>query len=758
MAVPAMQSAYAEIEEGKNFDRELVSVAPDGTKTYKWTSHPERIIDYYWNGLPVYSDYRLFEDQNIIQLETANAGSVVFDKATCSYNLYDAGYVGGANTPKIKGISWTIKGKLATSSTWSSVNTINNAACSAQAVTDGSGISILGTKANGAGTFQIEIAYSPGHGIKETMRAFNNNPAWTNHHIGFTETVEVPRIIHFGNRTFDLQDHNNLVLNRTWIENNNAKLVRLTDRFVYDFGIGFDNLNDVKIIWDGTKAKLALNYLYTNQTVPYQTWFEVDPVFGWSTGTDINIYADGAGANCPANGTTTKQSPGPDNFRMGKQDTLTNVGACAFHWSEFDTTSIPDTIASISDTRFRYDVTVVTNTQNCSFYKSSYRPSTASGANLWGEAVGSPTAFVTNDNGCTTATNNKVLDLGTTADAQYLSMINAGTNWVGVIIRYNSLVRDATDYDVVSAAGTTELEITYSLSPPDPITDLTVDDYDTTSVDLSWSAPNLNSGTLQRYVLNYTTPCGIPTTALPNGTTATSYTVSGLTPNTCYSFRASAATEAGYNTNGANIVNVTTLAFNQANFTIGSFNFNANNPVIFPIRYERIDLNTTHTLVNVTFANTINLACDLRYTYAGFNHTYWPLSSIAVSSSENEASFRFINSTNEITTFHCFNMAGNQSANFVLTQTNFLLLQQIDDFRNGTFGTMGQIGAFDLITLIIVIIAMIGMNRTNEAVAGFFCLVAITVLTFFGVIQWYTAIIAGLAVIIMLAISATRKD
>jgi hypothetical protein len=163
-------------------------------------------------------------------------------------------------------------------------------------------------------------------------------------------------------------------------------------------------------------------------------------------------------------------------------------------------------------------------------------------------------------------------------------------------------------------------------------------------------------------------------------------------------------------------------------------------------------------MVNVTFANTYSLACDLKYTFAGSNKTYHALSSIPVSASENEASFRFTNSSNDIVTFHCWNELGNQSANYVLTQTDFLLKQQVRDFRNGTYGTSGQLGAFDFITLIVVVIAMIGLNRTNEAVAGFFAIIAVAVLTYFGIIQWYIAIISALAVIILLSISSTRKD
>ena len=168
-------------------------------------------------------------------------------------------------------------------------------------------------------------------------------------------------------------------------------------------------------------------------------------------------------------------------------------------------------------------------------------------------------------------------------------------------------VRDASDRlsrmaseEDAGATPKPTLTVIYSVAAPDAITDLTVDDFGANTVDLVWSAPNLNGGTLQVYQLNYTTPCGIPLTALPNGTTATSYTVSGLSSVTCYSFRATAATEAGRN-NGGNIVNVTTLAFNQANFTVGDLSFDADNADVIPIFFERQDITATSLYLNLTY-------------------------------------------------------------------------------------------------------------------------------------------------------------
>lgn len=288
--IPIVQQAdalpFISKEKGLDYDLELISINADGSRTYQKTTVPPRL---YYDGM--YQDYRLTESAGSVKLETGHAGSLVFDKTACTYDLYISGFIDELSVPELNNVSWTVKGKAASSSTWSSVNTVNNAACNVSVSTTESTVKIIGERSSASGTFQIVLDYIPGNGIKETFRAYNNNPAWNNHNIGFTETLEVPRIINFGNKTYDLANHNGTVLNRNWIENNNAKLVKFSDNSFYDFGIGFDNLNDVKITWDGSKAKLAFNYLYPTTIVPYQTWFEVDPTLNFNVGGTNNVGA-----------------------------------------------------------------------------------------------------------------------------------------------------------------------------------------------------------------------------------------------------------------------------------------------------------------------------------------------------------------------------------------------------------------------------------------------------------------------------------
>lgn len=752
----SLSSAHAEsffaAKIAKNYDNVFLGYDSKGNEIHKWTSHPDRILDQNGN----YVDYRLFQNSTIITLETANSGSLVFNKASCSYSMYNNGQVGGTNDPIIKGISYTVKGKANNTQTWSNVNSVNNAACSATVQEDGTNVKITGEKANGAGTFQIILDYHPGLGIKETLRAYNNNPAWTNNNIGFTEKFQVPQTIKLGQVSYDLSQYNNTVLDRTWIKNNAVDLIRLTDKINYDFGYGWKNLQDIKITWINGQAFLSLNYLYGGYVIPYQQWIEVDPTFGPSTGTNYLSEANaGASAGCTATTFVKTQTNGRAEIQSAGD---AGNPTCHRAATSFNVTSIPDAITSVTlvNLTTTTSVPVGMGAESCEYHRVMNPPASASAAVLWND-ITAGTTYVTGNTSCRTA-NTFTLTLGSTANSEIKSSINAGNNTWHVGIKLTSEARSGTASSITF--GTTQLTVIYANPKPNAVTTLHTTTITTTSIGLAWTAPNLNSGTCSGYQINYTTPWGVPTTILVNntGSCATSYTVSSLVAATDYSFRVTVRTDGGTNVTGANYVNATTLTFNQANYTIGSFSYNANNPTLFPIRYERVPINSSDTLVNVTFNKDYSLACDLRYTYAGTNHTYKTISSSLISATEREASFRFKNATNEITTFHCWNQNGNQSANYVLTQSNFLLIQQIHDFRSGVYGTSGQLGAFDFITLIVVIIAMIGFNRTNEAVGGFFCIIAIAIITFFGIITWQFAIISAMAVVVMLVISSTRKD
>lgn len=752
---PVMLSASAEtfpnIEKGADYTREPVGIAPNGGIIYRWSSSPERIFD----GTS-YRDYIITQDADTVKLETANAGSLIFNKNSCSYNLYSAGIIGDGAQPKVRDISWTVKGKAAASSTWNAVTAVNSAACVVTVQSTDETVRIIGERAAASGTFQIVLDYSPGRGIKETFRAYNNNPAWTNHNIGFTETFKVPRTIHFGQNTYDLANYNGTILNRNWIENNEAKLVKLSDKIFYDFGIGFDNLNDIKITWDGSQASLALNYLYPTQTVPYQEWFEVDPVFGYTAAQSQQSVITGVTAQCYGAAATTNNTAASTTFRTY----VPSTGAadnCIGQLTKFIITSIPDDaiIVSANLLHDRGAAGASANVRTMIVRNVTLDPQgSATPAQKWvqmtqGNFVVSPfTEPAAGTSNYVTPFNSN----GTTAIQNALSQ-----NYIGFAMMFVSQTSDASQHILENTNGF-ELEVTYTfLANPNAVTDLTATPASTTSVTLDWTQPTLNLGSLLSYQINGTTPFGDPLTIFQNDSgTGVSYLVTGLAANTNYSLRVGVQTTTGYNGSG-NIANITT-AFVPANFTIGDFNFNSENPDITPIRFERTDNNASATTLTVIYDNTFSMNCNFEMEFSRESITYTGISGSAFDGEHDEADFVFLDPADEIINARCWDSNTNTTGRYVITQSSFPFLDQLQNFRSGAYGTDGTFGAFDLITLAVVIISMIGFNRVNETVGGILNISLLAALAYYDIIELPTVIFGAIAVIVVVIVGSTRKD
>lgn len=301
---------------------------------------------------------------------------------------------------------------------------------------------------------------------------------------------------------------------------------------------------------------------------------------------------------------------------------------------------------------------------------------------------------------------------------------------------------------------------------PNAVTDLEITRVTGTQVDLDWSAPAaVPNAPIIGYQINYTTPHGNPMTIVSNNASAsvTAGTVSGLTELTQNSFRVGARTGGSLNASG-NIVNTTTLK----DLSLGSLNLTQTNPDIIPIRFERDDINSTSLFLNITYSKTFTLSCNMHYKFAQINRTYTSIADVPVNANNDEASFRFNKVDNEIIDVFCWNqLAGarnstnvnsTNSGRYIITQTDFLFLQQISDFRSGVFGTQGMFGVLDLVTLSVFIISMIGLNRVNEAVGGIFLVMVIGALAYFEIVEWPTFFLAAVALGVMLAVTTVRKE
>ena len=95
--------------------------------------------------------------------------------------------------------------------------------------------------------------------------------------------------------------------------------------------------------------------------------------------------------------------------------------------------------------------------------------------------------------------------------------------------------------------------------PPEPISNLNAVLVEPTLLELQWTQPELNGGTFKNYLVNFTTSHGTTMTFLAN-TTTNSYTHTGLTPDTEYSYSVKTVTVEGGASEPSNILNLKTMS------------------------------------------------------------------------------------------------------------------------------------------------------------------------------------------------------
>ena len=283
------------------------------------------------------------------------------------------------------------------------------------------------------------------------------------------------------------------------------------------------------------------------------------------------------------------------------------------------------------------------------------------------------------------------------------------------------------------------------------------------SLVLTWSEPIYSAGTITGYQINYTQSgqFGEPNVIVLSDTESTSTVLplSSLGYNQNYTWSVGVITPSGVNATG-NWYNVTTgsdSSITSYNVTAG-FDLDATNPLeLEQIKFVRTDNADGTTTLDVIHPNYYTLECNMQSKFAMTNQNYTSLPTTVVDGNDQKATFVFTGLENEIITVVCTDTISNDDAQYVLTQNNFPLIQQITNFQSGVYGTQGQFGVIDLVSLGAIIIAMIGFNRVNHVVGGFFAIVMFGVLGWFEIITWPTVLTGGLATGLMLFIATQRK-
>src|SRR3972149_4215643 len=457
----------ASAETGKNFD---TVENQDGSIT--WTSHTERIL----NGNS-WVDYITTNNANYISIETAY-GSVKLDKTTCEFSFYTSGIIGGKQPILVD----SIKAQRATFGTesWIDISQINTAACLASV----SGNTLTATKSHTVGLMEYKYIFT-GSSWKTQLEATNLS-ALIDQKFGFNQTFNLNSdTINYGGSQKNLDNFDGQSFGRTFLENNQAKVIDLLNGHKFDFDLGFANLESVSIMNTGLdKSRLIFTYTHNaNILLPNQKKI-IDPTFtsnnpaldGYLHDTNNNNLCDG--------GTITRDIVGAILFVIRYDSGVADD--CYRSFIEWDISSIPNN-AVITDTDFKFDIQTVTNPLNCDYMPiMTASPTLATDANLWTD-IGDGTAYVNNDATCTTAANNKSIDLGTQGDADVTTRLQ--NNWFAIGLKHDDEVLNAVTHeeDFASeedgnATPKPTLEIHYYTTGA--VTDLVALDVRPTSVDL----------------------------------------------------------------------------------------------------------------------------------------------------------------------------------------------------------------------------------------------------------------------------------
>ena len=271
----------ADIEIGKNYD-----IQDFGNGQKRWSSHPERIqVNNQWQN------YKLTDSSSNIKFESQAIGSLQYDKASCSFTIYPAGYIAG-QSPLLPSVSWIARVAQNGTDVWSQLDSLNSASCQINTSQSKDGIIITATKQTPTLKLTHTINANIYNGIKETVKIDNNDPTLNNHKFAFTQTVQTGQTLTLGNQTYNISQASGTVLDRNWIENNKAKIFEIANKLSYNFDKGFDYFWALRVLNENGIYKVALDYANVGQTaiLPGQS-FEIDPTFTWGTSTsNLNNY------------------------------------------------------------------------------------------------------------------------------------------------------------------------------------------------------------------------------------------------------------------------------------------------------------------------------------------------------------------------------------------------------------------------------------------------------------------------------------
>lgn len=306
------------------------------------------------------------DDTNFLIVETEH-GSVKLHKSSCAFEYYSNGYISIPEYDEQGNIiQWTSKTALfsdsivplmATNGTmnYNIIDSINNESC----VPSWDGSQLTASKLK-AGVGLMEYKYILNDNSWKTQLEATNLSSQTDKLFGFTQTINLNRdTINYGGSQKNLDNYNNTSFNRTWLENNDGKVIDLLNGFNFDFDLSFDNLYQVNVFDTGVNSsKLSFDYVYNQSIILPGETLIIDPTFGnIGADSDFRIYSDN-----PSSGTCVGRTF--TGWSTSGWVEYGNVNFCSSSLFEYDTTWFPNNGVPTALT-FTYDIASTTITVNC---------------------------------------------------------------------------------------------------------------------------------------------------------------------------------------------------------------------------------------------------------------------------------------------------------------------------------------------------------------------------------------------------------
>ena len=706
----------------------------------------------------IYTHYIIDDQPTYIKVHNGEA-SFVFDKNTCSAQIYSGGIIEGQ--PVISSDSYVPKSSVNGSGTWSIVTSVNNAPCVTEIIETENSIEISGTKSSAAGIFKVRYVKEIGQPLKTILEA-TNLTALTDRRFGVTQTQSIPQVITFAGQQRDLANHIGQTFDRTWLVNNKGNLLEFSHDLKFSVIDAWDNIESITVnsVSNGV-ASVSFNYLRNTPILLPNETLVIDPTYS-SNNPTTDGFLDDASDNdtCDAAPASVTKTDGTSDLEVVIYEGAI-AADCQRSYFDYNISSILD-VAIITDVDFTIDVKAVNTARNSDIVSLDTVRASDAGTTIWNK-LSTGTVLVSNNAFTTTAADNVSIDLGTTADSEVQAKLTSDFYTFGIKYTDESYdnARHQTDIAGEEDAGATPkptLTIVYNFPDctPDEPTDLLARYINSTALTITWTAPTNCLDTYQTVEVQHSTTGAFSgeETTLYSSTAKTSHTHSGVTANEnqFYQIR--------YKSNASEGSLWGAYAPTVATIEVGLIAISSsNNPNELPITFTPYELDADTTNMTVTYDSSYNLACDFRYAIGHTNTTYTGLTENPVTGTEVYSNFTINGVDNDIIDIYCWDQLDNSTDGTErLGQSNVPLFNQIENFQDGVFGTSGKFGALDLMSLIIVIVSMIAFNRTHPYVGVIVMVAMFSVAGYYGLVQPITVMSGFLILVVVLAIAYGRRD